>query len=74
METSKQFGKAVAVVRLKKSFRQQELGRMLNSGQAWISQVERGEQNLTLETVDKIAEALGYRVDLKLRKLKKKSE
>jgi transcriptional regulator with XRE-family HTH domain len=69
--TAEQLGKEISIVRNKRGFRQQTFGSMLNSGQSFVSQIEKGQLNLTLETVDKIASLLSCKVEIKLRRIKK---
>ncbi len=42
-----------------KHMSQRELARALNTKQQAVSRIERGAQNVTIETLDKIARALG---------------
>jgi transcriptional regulator with XRE-family HTH domain len=70
--TAEQLGKEIALVRLKRGLRQADLGRLTQATQAHISAIEKGDQNLTLSSIDKIASLLNCRVDIKLRKLKTK--
>lgn len=48
---------------------QAELGRAVGTTQSVISRIEKGQQNLTLETLSLIARALGRRVVIHLRPL-----
>ena len=54
----KRFGKRVQALREKKDWTQEELGRKAGLHRTYIGSIERGERNVSLLNVDKIAEAL----------------
>lgn len=58
---------AVAEAREKAGLSQAKLARILHTKQSNISRIERGEQNLTLGTLEKIARALHRRLEIQLR-------
>ena len=53
-----EFGKRVRKERLKKGLTQEKLGRIAGMHRTYIGAVERGEKNLTLTNLQKIAKAL----------------
>ncbi len=62
MELKKRFGKAVQRIRTAVDISQDELGSRIGGDQAYVSRIESGQQNLTLDKVDEIASALGVDV------------
>jgi len=52
------FGKRVRQVRLEKGFSQEELAHEADSNRTYISDVERGTRNPSIEVVERIAKAL----------------
>ncbi len=58
MDISKKFGKAVRAARLEKGMSQGDLALKLKVDASYISKIERGIQNMSLEGVEKIAKAL----------------
>ena len=55
---SVKFGKKVRKARLEKGFSQEELAHEADSNRTYISDVERGERNPSIEFVERTAEAL----------------
>jgi len=53
------FGAIVRKVRLSKGVSQERLAELAGLHRTYISSVERGERNVTLQTVEKLAKALG---------------
>lgn len=51
-------GKKIRVYRKANNYTQDELGEILKIDQSYLGRIERGEINVTLETLSKIAEAL----------------
>lgn len=51
-------GKRIRALRKAKGITQEELAGLAESGSKYISEVERGEANLTVNLLDKIADAL----------------
>lgn len=64
-EIAKIIGQRVRNYRTEKGFSQEKLAEMSGCHPTYIGQVERGEKNATLESIDKIASAM----DLPLSKL-----
>jgi transcriptional regulator with XRE-family HTH domain len=58
MEIKKRFGLAVKEQRRLSSVSQEELAIRIDADQAYISRIEAGLMNVTLETVEQIAHAL----------------
>ena len=54
-------------MRLKKNMSQGDIARKLGVSISYISQIERGIENLSLRNVEKLAKALGASVDKLLR-------
>lgn len=62
MEIKKRFGLAVQAQRKANGLSQEELAMRIDADQAYISRIEAGQSNVTLETADAIASALGIDV------------
>lgn len=58
MEIKKRFGLAVREHRRLLNVSQEELAMRINADQAYVSRIEAGQMNVTLETVEQIAAAL----------------
>ncbi len=58
----KRFGKRVRAVREQQGFSQEGLGAKAGLHRTYISLIERGKQSATLDTMEKIAGALGVSV------------
>ena len=59
MDIKRRFGSAVREQRKRLSVSQEELAMRIGSDQAYVSRIEAGQMNVTLETVEQIASALG---------------
>lgn len=64
------FGKRVREERLKKGLSQEEFAELAELHRTYIGMIERGEKNITLKNIEKIARALEISLD-KLMSLKK---
>lgn len=53
------FGAGLRKIRLGKGISQERLADLAGLHRTYISSVERGERNVTLQTVEKLAKALG---------------
>ena len=62
MDISIKFGKRVKAIRLKKRMSQGDIARMLGVSVSYISQIERGIENLSLKGIEKLAKAIGVSV------------
>lgn len=58
MSILKDFGKRVRELRLKQGFTQEDLAWNSNLDRTYIGGIERGERNLALKNVQKVAKAL----------------
>ena len=58
-----QFGKKVQEERLKKDLSQERLGALVGVHRTYIGMIERAEKNVTLTSMEKIAKALGKKVN-----------
>jgi len=63
----KKIGQEIKNVRKQRHLTQVELARKMHSSQQMISRIERGEENISLLTLKKIAARLGVKIQLKLR-------
>jgi len=59
MEIKKQFGHAMREKRRETGISQEELAMRIGADQAYVSRIEAGQMNITLETVEELAKALG---------------
>lgn len=57
------FGKRVREERLKQNLSQEKLAEIADLHRTYIGMIERGEKNITLENIEKIAKALGVQLD-----------
>jgi len=62
MEIKKRFGLAVREQRKQLNVSQEELAMRIGADQAYVSRIEAGLMNVTLETVEQVAVALGIDV------------
>lgn len=62
MEIKKRFGLAVRARREALGISQEELAMRIEADQAYVSRVEAGQMNVTLETMAEIAAAMGVDV------------
>ena len=58
MEIKKRFGLAVRKHRMRLEVSQEELAMRIGADQAYVSRIEAGQMNVTLETAEQIATAL----------------
>lgn len=54
----KRFGKKVRTLRLDRGFSQERLGELAKLHRTYIGMIERGEKNITLTNIEKVAKAL----------------
>lgn len=62
-ESSKKLAENMRKIRTRKQMSQGDICRALGVDRAYISNIESGKQNPTLATIEKIAEALGVKVN-----------
>ena len=58
MNIKKKFGQNVKELRKAANISQEELALRLDADQAYVSRIESGQMNVTLETIEEIAKAL----------------
>jgi transcriptional regulator with XRE-family HTH domain len=58
MDVKRRFGRAVRARRSELEISQEELALRIGADQAYVSRIEAGQMNVTLETVEQIAGAL----------------
>lgn len=63
MDISVKFGKRVKELRLKKKMSQGGLAKILGVHPTYISGIERGVRNMALKNIEKLANALGVKID-----------
>jgi transcriptional regulator with XRE-family HTH domain len=59
----KEFGERVKKVRLGKNMSQNDVAKILGTHRVYISGIERGMRNPSLITMEKIAKALGVKIN-----------
>ena len=70
-ELSNKFGELIKQIRKEKGISQEELGFRSNVHRTYIGMIERGEKNITLENIEKIANGLGVSMKLIFEQLEK---
>jgi transcriptional regulator with XRE-family HTH domain len=63
------FGQRLRTLRVRKGWTQVELADYLGLDRGYISNIERGQRNVTLETVQIIAQGFGFTISQLLRGL-----
>lgn len=58
-DIKKKFGEKIRSIRKKKGLSQEELSFRASLHRTYISDIERGSRNVSLENIEKIAKALG---------------
>jgi transcriptional regulator with XRE-family HTH domain len=71
---ARRFGELVRRLRQEKGYSQEELSFRVGLHQTYISSVERGERNVTIQTADRIAKALGTRLSDLFGELERESD
>jgi len=61
-ELLKKFGEKIRKIRKEKGFTQEQLGFKCNLHRTYIGMIERAEKNVTLLSIEKIANALNVQV------------
>ncbi|HET9850183.1 MAG TPA: UDP-N-acetylglucosamine 1-carboxyvinyltransferase [Candidatus Saccharimonadales bacterium] len=61
-ETNKQIGLLVSQIRHERGLTQAEFARRLNTSQSAVNRIERGKQNLSLDTLGRISEVLNKQI------------
>jgi transcriptional regulator with XRE-family HTH domain len=63
MDITKRLGKRVKTLRLQKDMSQGDLAKKLGVHSTYISKIERGEQNMSIQGLEKLAQALGVAIE-----------
>jgi transcriptional regulator with XRE-family HTH domain len=63
MDISVKFGKKVKEIRTAKNMSQGDLAKILGVHPTYISGIERGVRNMALKNIEKLAKALGVKLD-----------
>ncbi len=67
-EITEQVGRLIREARTKAGMTQKELGERLGVGEPTVNKYESGKQNLTAETLKKVAVALGMQIKITFHK------
>jgi transcriptional regulator with XRE-family HTH domain len=62
VETLKQIGTTIKILRKYKNLSQEQLGELANFHYSYIGRIERGQKNLSIKSLEKIASALGLSI------------
>ena len=57
-----QFGKRIRDERTKRGISQERLGELAKVHRTYVGMIERGEKNITLTNIEKLAKALGLEI------------
>ncbi len=68
MDIKVRFGKAIREYRTKKGISQEDLAELCGLHRTYISDVERGERNVSLVNIQKICDALGVSISSTFKK------
>jgi transcriptional regulator with XRE-family HTH domain len=60
-DIKKQLGQRIKELRLKAGYSQEELAAKAGLHRTYMSDIERGERNVSVENIEKIAKALGVK-------------
>lgn len=63
-DTTQEVGRLIKQARLSEGLTQKEVGEKMGVSEATFNRYETGKQNLTLDTLRKVAEALGARLKI----------
>ena len=62
MEINKFFGKKISEIRKEKGFSQEKLALEANIDRTYISDIEKGNRNISLEILDKLSKTLNIHI------------
>lgn len=62
MDIKKKFGKQVKKYRLEKGFSQEALAHQADLDRTYIPSIEKGERNVSITVIEKIAKALNVKI------------
>ena len=68
MDITVKFGKKVREIRLKKKMSQGDLAKILGVHPNYISGIERGQENMSLRSIERLTRALGVSIEQLLQK------
>jgi len=68
MDITAKFGKRVREIRLKKKMSQGDLAKILGVHPNYISGIERGQENMSLRSIERLTKALGVLIEQLLQK------
>jgi transcriptional regulator with XRE-family HTH domain len=71
---ARRFGELVRRLRQERGYSQEEFSFRVGLHQTYISSVERGERNVTIQTADRIAKALGTKLSELFGELERESD
>jgi transcriptional regulator with XRE-family HTH domain len=60
-KVQKQFGKRLREIRLSKGISQEDLAGLAGLHRTYVSSIERGERNISLVNIERLAKALGIK-------------
>ncbi len=63
MDIAAKFGKRVREIRLKKKMSQGDLAKILGVHPNYISGIERGQENMSLRSIERLAKGLGLKIE-----------
>src|SRR5687768_7375109 len=69
----RQFLRDLAAKRERAGLTQEEVATRMRTSQSAVARIERGEIDAKLSTVDRYAAAIGHKLELRVKRLKKKS-
>ena len=64
MDIKSEVGNSIRRVRTEQGLTQKELGEKMGVGEPTVNKYESGNQNLTVETIKKVADALGMQLKI----------
>ncbi|GAB4002187.1 hypothetical protein GCM10028807_60280 [Spirosoma daeguense] len=67
-ETTKKVGQAIKQARISQGLTQKEMGEKMGVSEATFNRYETGKQNLTIDTLQKIADALENKLNITFNK------
>ncbi len=71
---ARRFGELVRRLRQERGYSQEEFSFRVGLHQTYVSSVERGERNVTIQTADRIAKALGTKLSDLFGELERESD
>ncbi|QDK81569.1 helix-turn-helix transcriptional regulator [Spirosoma sp. KCTC 42546] len=66
MNTPKELGKMIRILRKKQGITQEELAKRLGLARATIGYYEVGRNNFTVETLERVIDALGHKLNIQI--------